>query len=101
MEDEQQIPQRRDTDNVSIKTGLFNFAASGSNLTTIILLCAFVGGCGWFFGTYLNNHETTTANLFKEMREIKYILTLTDDERKNLHINMPESLRQQAYSFNR
>ena len=67
--------------------------ATGQNLVWLVLALAVVGG----FAYFLYMHHTTTqeadSRILDKLNEMVFVMSLPQDKREKLEIDMPDSLR--------
>lgn len=87
-------PQKapRNDDSVAVKTPFGSFDASGNNVITIMIVAAAIAICAYLFKDHVND----TRAILEELKVVSYVVSLPQEKRDALNLNMPEALRQRA-----
>jgi len=92
-----------------IKTPLFTFSIKGQHYMLINVFLMMITVALFVLGTFIFNHDANVTSALESLRleqkktteaqiELNYIQTLSQKEKENLKLDMPESLRKKLYN---
>lgn len=96
-----------DQDRIDVKTPFGSVKASGNMVVLIVVLIAGFGGLGWVLLRTMEAHDKggmeRGAKISQQVDDLKdaineqtFVLTLSQQKREELRLDMPESLRRKV-----
>ena len=78
---------------VGVKAFGMELNATGQNLIWLVLALAVVGGFSYFIYMDHTTSQEADSKILEKLNEMVFVMSLPQDKREKLEIDMPDSLR--------
>ncbi len=78
---------------VGVKAFGMELNATGQNLIWLILALAVVGGFAYFLYMHHTTSQEADSKILEKLNEMVFVMSLPQDKRDKLEIEMPDTLR--------